>query len=269
MVEEGQLRGVDVVTLGAIARCHCSVLGKGRVTTNFAAWTWCNCWVVVCYGSGGWRSGGVDVHCWVPLQGANLCFISSFFFRATNLTQKTKKTTMDFVLNFLQTLQCSLHWFITKKLVSAIWGLCWYNFFLHPFLFNPCVIPTADVFPFDEFLGSPTSATAGTADRFTSAFNEFTPAASVWMACAAAILSLFLASNQKNLKENWWKLFGERSCHQHLKDASHHDSLVHYNKLSHLESGRNLEEQYKYYSKMYLFYSKSRLTSFASNFLGL
>ena len=43
-----------------------------------------------------------------------------------------------------------------------------------------------------EFLGSPASATAGTADRFTSAFNEFTPAASVWMACAAAILSLFL-----------------------------------------------------------------------------
>lgn len=69
-----------------------------------------------------------------------------------------------------------------------------------------------------EFLGSPASATAGTADRFTSAFNEFTPAASVWMACAAAILSLFLGQilpkgnekknrgdsyiNQKNLKEN-------------------------------------------------------------------
>ena len=54
MVGEGQLRGVDVVTLlGAIARCHCSVLGEGRVTTNFGGWTWCNCWVVVCYGWGG------------------------------------------------------------------------------------------------------------------------------------------------------------------------------------------------------------------------
>ena len=89
---DGQLWGSG---RGAIAGCHCSVLWLG-VTTNF---------------------GGVDV---VPLLGAIaivVCYagvpISVSYlppiFRATNVTQTPEKTTMNFVLNFLQTLHCSLH----------------------------------------------------------------------------------------------------------------------------------------------------------------
>ena len=46
-----------------------------------------------------------EYHCRVPISVSYL----RFFFRATNLTQTTKKTTMNFVLSFLQTLHCSLH----------------------------------------------------------------------------------------------------------------------------------------------------------------
>ena len=62
-----------------------------------------------------WLGGGVDdqaewtciaeYHCRVPIS---VSYLHSFF-KATNLTQTTKKTTMDFVLSFLQMLHCSLH----------------------------------------------------------------------------------------------------------------------------------------------------------------
>ena len=79
---DGQLWGSG---RGAIAGCHCSVLWLGgRVTTNF---------------------GGVDVvpllcHCRVPIS---VSYLPSVF-RATNFTQTPKKTTMNVVLSFLQTL---------------------------------------------------------------------------------------------------------------------------------------------------------------------
>ena len=69
--------GVDVVPLGAIAGCHCSVLwwGEGRVTTNFGgvdvvplrATVRCHCSVLWLGGRVATNFGGVDV---VPLQGA-------------------------------------------------------------------------------------------------------------------------------------------------------------------------------------------------------
>ena len=113
--------GADVVPLlGANAGCHCSVpwLG-GRVTTNFnfggmdvvpllGAIAGCHC-SVLWWGKGGlWGSGRGAIavcHCRVPISVSYLPPI----FRATNFTQTPKKTTMNFVLSFLQTLHCSLH----------------------------------------------------------------------------------------------------------------------------------------------------------------
>ena len=79
VVGEGddQLLEVDVVTLQG---CHCSVLwvGGGRLTT-LGRWTWCHCWVLVCYGWGG-RGGdeaewtGCD--CWVAEPRFNLSAIA-------------------------------------------------------------------------------------------------------------------------------------------------------------------------------------------------
>ena len=102
--------GVDVVPLlGAIAGCHSNVLWS---------WTWCHCWAIpiaICHCNVLWWEarvttifGRVDV---VPLQGAIAgchCRVPSIF-RATNFTQTPKKTAMNFVLSFLQTLHCSLH----------------------------------------------------------------------------------------------------------------------------------------------------------------
>ena len=66
--------------------------------------------IVVCYGWGEgddqlWGSGGRAIAGWVPISVSYLLPI----FRATNFTQTPEKTTMNFVLNFLQTLRCSLH----------------------------------------------------------------------------------------------------------------------------------------------------------------
>ena len=114
---------------GAIAGCHCRVPFRGRVTTKFGEWTWCNSWVVVCYGWGeAWRSGGVDVHCWVPLQGANLCFISSFFFQGHQSHPDNQENNNEFCLELIADVAL-FSTLITQKLVFAIWGLCWYIFF--------------------------------------------------------------------------------------------------------------------------------------------
>ena len=66
--------------------------------------------IVVCYGWGEgddqlWGSGRRAIAGWVPISVSYLPPI----FRATNFTQTPEKTTMNFVLNFLQTLHCSLH----------------------------------------------------------------------------------------------------------------------------------------------------------------
>ena len=96
---------MDVVPLlgdVAIAMCHCSVLWWGaRVTTNV---------------------GGVDV---VPLQGANLCFICSFYFQGHQFHPDTQEDGNEFCFELLAdvTLFSTL---VTRKLVFAIWGLCWY-----------------------------------------------------------------------------------------------------------------------------------------------
>ena len=46
-------------------------------------------------------------------------------FKATNFTQTPKKTAMNFVLSFLQTLVTLFSTLITQTLVFAIWGLIW------------------------------------------------------------------------------------------------------------------------------------------------
>ena len=66
--------------------------------------------IVVCYGWGEgddqlWGSGRRSIAGWVPIS---VSYLPSIF-RATNFTQTPEKTTMNFVLNFLQTLHCSLH----------------------------------------------------------------------------------------------------------------------------------------------------------------
>ena len=83
--------GGGMPLLCVIVGCHCSVLWLGgKVTTKF---------------------GGVDV---MPLLGAIAVYQSLFYmffsiFRATNFIQTPKKTAMDFVFSFLQTLHCSLY----------------------------------------------------------------------------------------------------------------------------------------------------------------
>ena len=89
--------------LVAIAGCHSSVLWLGGgVTTNFA---------------------GVDV---VPLQGANLCCISSCYIQGHQFHLDTQENNNEFCLKLLAdvTLFSTL---IKQKLFFAIWGLCWYN----------------------------------------------------------------------------------------------------------------------------------------------
>ena len=84
----------------AIAICHCNVLWWGaRVTTIL---------------------GRVDV---VPLLGANLCFICSFYFQGHQFHPDTQENGNEFCLELLAdvTLSSTL---ITQNLVFAIWGLC-------------------------------------------------------------------------------------------------------------------------------------------------
>ena len=46
---DGHFGGVDVVTLqGAIVVCY----AMGVRLTTLGRWTWCHCWVLVCYGGG-------------------------------------------------------------------------------------------------------------------------------------------------------------------------------------------------------------------------
>ena len=108
---------MDVVPLlGALVGCHCSVLCLGRVTTNF---------------------GGVDV---VPLQGAIVvegddqlwgsghgaiagCHCSGGLWGSgRGAIAGCHYSVLWLGGHFSSTL-------ITPKLVFAIWGLCWYNFY--------------------------------------------------------------------------------------------------------------------------------------------
>ena len=105
--------GVDVVPLlGAIAGCHCSVLWwRGGQRPTLREWTWCDCRVL--------------------LQGPNPCFISSFYTQGHQFHPETQENNDEICHELLAdvTLFSTL---ITQKLVFAIWGLCWYNFFFLP-----------------------------------------------------------------------------------------------------------------------------------------
>ena len=88
--------------------------------------------IVVCYGGGrgGWRPTLGEwtwCHCWVPLQGANFCFISSSYIQGHQFHADAQENNNEFCLELLAdaTLFSTL---ITQKLVFVIWGLCWYNF---------------------------------------------------------------------------------------------------------------------------------------------
>ena len=104
-----------VPLLGAIAGCHCSVRWLGeRVTTNFGGVDVVPLQgaIVVCYGWGGrvtTNFGGVDV---VPLMGAVVVCYGVGGGVTTNFRG------VDMVP------------LITQKLVFAMWGLCWYNFWV-------------------------------------------------------------------------------------------------------------------------------------------
>ena len=75
-------------------------------------------------------------HCWVPLQGANFCFISSSYIQGHQFQADAQENNNEFCLELLAdaTLFSTL---ITQKLVFAIWGLCWYNFFSSNQVFGP------------------------------------------------------------------------------------------------------------------------------------
>ena len=99
--------GADVVPLlGAITGCHSSVLWLGGEGDDqlWGKWT-----------------------CWVPLQGANLCFMSSFYIQGHQFHRGTQENNNEFCLELLAdvTLFSIL---ITQNIFFAIWGLCWYNF---------------------------------------------------------------------------------------------------------------------------------------------
>ena len=73
-----------------------------------------------------WGSGRGD--CWVPLQGPNPCFISSFYIQGHKFHPDTQENNNELCHELLAdtTLFSTL---ITQKLVFAIWGLCWYSCF--------------------------------------------------------------------------------------------------------------------------------------------
>ena len=99
--------------LGAIAGCHCSVLRGGEGDDQLwrsgrGAIAGCHCSVLWWGKEGLWGSGLGAIggcHCRVPISVSYVLPI----FRATNFKQTPKKTTMNFVWGFLQTLHCSLH----------------------------------------------------------------------------------------------------------------------------------------------------------------
>ena len=109
--------GVGVVPLlGGIAGC------EGRVTANF------ECAMVGGEGNDQlWRSGCGAIA--VPLQGADLCFISSFYIQGHQFHPDTQENNSEFCSELLAdvTLFSTL---IEQKLFFAIWGLCWYNSWL-------------------------------------------------------------------------------------------------------------------------------------------
>ena len=82
--------------------------------------------IVMCYGGGREGFGGVDV---VPLQGANFCFISSSYIQGHQFHADAQENNNEFCLELLAdaTLFSTL---TTQKMFFAIWGLCWYFFFL-------------------------------------------------------------------------------------------------------------------------------------------
>ena len=107
---EGVVDVVPLLAAIAIAICHCNVLWWGaRVTTIFER---------------------VDV---VPLLGAiagcQSLFHMFLLFSRPPISPRHPKNGNEFCLELLAdvTLLCTL---LTQNLVFAIWGLCWYNFFL-------------------------------------------------------------------------------------------------------------------------------------------
>ena len=78
---------------------------------------------------GSWRGAiaGCHCHCGVLCWGANFCFISSSYIQGHQFHSDTRENNNEFCLELLAdvTLFSTL---ITQKLVLAIWGLCWYNF---------------------------------------------------------------------------------------------------------------------------------------------
>ena len=63
----------------------------------------------------------------MPLQGANLCFISLFYFQG-HQSHPDNQDDNEFCLELLAGVAL-FSTLITQKLVFAIWGLCWYGLF--------------------------------------------------------------------------------------------------------------------------------------------
>ena len=88
---------------GAIAGCHCSVLGEGRVTINFGGWTWCNCWVVVCYGWG----GGDDQAEWSTIAGCQSLFHIFILFSRPPISPRQRRK-QQWILSWASCRRCTV-----------------------------------------------------------------------------------------------------------------------------------------------------------------
>ena len=98
--------GVDVVPLLAIAGCY----GWGQGKDHF------------------WRSGRGAIA--VPLQSADLCFISSFYVQGHQFHPDTQGNNNEFCFELLADVTLLSTLMKKQELLFAIWGLCWYNSFL-------------------------------------------------------------------------------------------------------------------------------------------
>ena len=113
MVGEGQLRG------SGLAGCQCSVLGEGRVTTNGGSVLWLGGGVTIR------RSGRALLG---TIAGCQSLFHIFVLFSGPSHPDNQENNN-EFCLELLADVAL-FSTLITQKLFFAIWGLCWYSFFL-------------------------------------------------------------------------------------------------------------------------------------------
>ena len=135
--------GVDVVPLlGAIAGCHSCVLWLGGEGDDQL-----------------WESGCAGCHC----KGANLCFMSSFYFQGHQFHPGTQLNNNEFCLELLADI-AFFSILTPQNLFFATWGLCWYNVETVPYIYT---VDGASIFYIHKswicelFLGQPLARFSG------------------------------------------------------------------------------------------------------------